>query len=139
MADDARKPILEDVDPSELGQLRPDYTPYVAQQQSQGREKGRSLGGEYRDVGRSTNLPEFTLGEWDDGLAAGRQRAEELHDAQRKSSGLLSQKEIRMERDDRAESDSKEPAAIKKERQLEREAEELKKELETEKGKDHER
>ena len=121
-----KKPeILQDVDPSNLGQLSPGYTPYNAELQSWNR--GRSLGGgggSYQ-TGRSSSLPEFTALESEDLSAAAKEAA--VHLNQNELSSVVS-----YETEERQQSPQNEPDPPVK-RKREREQQEQQKDI------DHER
>lgn len=83
MADEEQKqPVLEEVNPSELGQLSPGYTPYVAKPQNSNRGKELSRGGESRQLGKATGQPQFTELESQDLSAAAQETAVHLHQAE---------------------------------------------------------
>lgn len=80
MPDEKRIPpeILKDVNPSELGQLSPGYTPYNPELQSWNREKALGRGGSSYQTQKSSSTPEFTALESDDLIKAARESAEHL-------------------------------------------------------------
>ena len=131
-----KKPeILQDVDPSNLGQLSPGYTPYNAELQSWNR--GRSLGGgggSYQ-TGRSSSLPEFTALESEDLSAAAKEYA-----------GYLNQNELssvmNYEKGEQLQSTENEPTTpvdYQHDRQQQEQLQEVEKEQKQQEDKDHER
>lgn len=63
MANDEHKQqqVFQDVDPTNLGQLSPGYTPYLElQNQNRGRGRGLSSGGTDHQLGKATGQPQQT-------------------------------------------------------------------------------
>ena len=72
--------VFQDVNPSELGQLTPSYTPYNSESQNQNRGRGGGLGreGENRQLGKATGQPRFSEMPSEDGLKAAKEAAKNL-------------------------------------------------------------
>lgn len=70
--------LLQDVDPSKLGQLSPGYTPYNPELQSWNRGRSLSRGGDNYQAGRASGQPEFTALESEDLSAVAKEYAVHL-------------------------------------------------------------
>lgn len=92
MSDERQRDILQDVDPSQLGQLSPGYTPATPGLQSQSRGRELSRGGESRQLGKATGQPQQTEMGSEGLLKAGQEAAKNLNEYSRTSEKELQQK-----------------------------------------------
>lgn len=137
MPDDEKRPsdVFADVNPSELGQLSPGYTPYNPNLQSWNRGRALGRGGDSYRTQQSSTQPEFTALESEDLSAAAREIA--VHLRQFELGSVL-----RYESEEQAQStenDPNKPTGYKQQRREQEQSQEIEKEQEQQKGTEHER